>query len=276
MNRNKVDILKRKLKTFLKDIYYLLLDLKDTLFGKRDELTPPRRLIFIGDGDFRKIGNEFFRYFVELGGLQPEHKVLDVGCGIGRMAIPLTKFLTRGSYSGFDIVPRGINWSNKVISKRYPNFHFQLADVYNKGYNPAGKYEASEYRFPFESETFDYIYLTSVFTHMLPSDLENYFSEITRVLKKDGKTFITYFLLNNDSRELMTQNLGKLDFNHAGEGFWTVSKSKPESAVAYDEQYVKNLYMNSQLQIVSPIHYGSWCGRKEYLSYQDIIVAEKG
>lgn len=64
--------------------------------------------------------------------------MLDVGSGIGRMARPLTKFLTSGSYVGIDIVPRGIEWCQRHITSRYPNFTFQHADVYNKEYNPTG------------------------------------------------------------------------------------------------------------------------------------------
>lgn len=29
------------------------------------------------------------------------------------------------------------------------------------------------------------------------------------------------------------------------------------------------------MNIVEPIHYGLWCGRDEFLSYQDIILAKK-
>jgi ubiquinone/menaquinone biosynthesis C-methylase UbiE len=257
------------------DIYYLPFEIKDSLSGKRDKFTPPRRLIFIGGGDFRKIGDEFFKYFVELGGLKPDHKVLDVGCGIGRMAVPLTKFLTNGSYEGFDIVHKGIKWSNKTISTRYPNFRFQLADVYNKLYNPSGKHIASEYRFPYTDESFDFVFLTSVFTHMLPRDLNNYFSEIIRVLKPKGKAFITYFLINGESRKLISQNLSRFEFKLQNEGYWTTSHITPESAIAYEEEYMRNLYKTHGMMITEPIQYGSWPGRKQYLSFQDIVIAEK-
>lgn len=275
MNKSKAEVLKRRLKTFLSDTYYLPLDIMDSLTGKRDEFTPPRRLIFIGDGDFRKQGEEFFRYFVDLGGLQPNHKILDVGCGIGRMAIPLTRFLTSSSYEGFDIIHRGVKWCNKTISTRYPNFHFQLADVYNKWYNPAGKYSASEYQFPFADESFDFVFLTSVFTHMLPADLKNYFSEITRVLKRKGKTLVTYFLINDESSKLLAQNLSKLKFERSGDGYWTISQSKPESALAYEEEQMRHMYKTQGMTIIDPIHYGAWCGRNKFLSFQDIVIAEK-
>jgi len=53
-------------------------------------------MIFVGDGDYEKAGNEFFVYFREFGKLKPSDKVLDVGCGIGRMSLPLTTYLAGG------------------------------------------------------------------------------------------------------------------------------------------------------------------------------------
>lgn len=275
MKRKLQKILKRQIVTALQNAYYFPLDIIDSIIGKRDKFTPPRRLIFVGDGDFRKWGDEFFKYFLDLGGLKPTHKVLDVGCGIGRMAIPLTKYLTSGSYNGFDIIYRGIKWCNKTISPEYPNFHFHLADVYNEWYNPTGKYKASDYKFPYQDKMFDFVFLTSVFTHLLPLDMENYFSEISRVLKSKGKVLITFFVMTNDSKKLIEQNFSKFRFKNSGENYWTISQSKPESAVAYEEEYIKNLFKKNKMSIIEPVHYGSWSGRKDYLSFQDIIVAEK-
>jgi len=174
-------------------------DTIDMVVSGRDGLTPPKRMIFVGDGEFKKVGEVFLQYFIQFGELKPNERVLDVGCGIGRMAVPLTTYLEeRANYEGFDIVADGINWCRNNISSKFPNFHFQLADVFNKNYNPNGQHKASEYKFPYENESFDFIFLTSVFTHILPQDLKNYFSEISRVLKRNGRCLITFFLLNKE------------------------------------------------------------------------------
>ena len=248
----------------------------DWLRGRRGEFTPPREAMFIGPGDFEKTGEEFLGYFVELGGLQPTGRVLDVGCGIGRMARPLTGYLDKkASYDGFDIVADGIDWCRKMITSRYPNFHFRFADVYNTFYNPQGKYKASEYKFPYNKESVDFVFLTSVFTHMLPQDMENYFSEIARVLKRDGKCLITFFLLNSESLQLLDAKLSTEDFKYEFDGYRTTDNDTPEAVIAYDEQSIRRLYEKSRLDVVGPVHYGSWCGRKSFFSYQDIIIAIK-
>jgi SAM-dependent methyltransferase len=233
-------------------------------------------MMFVGDGNFRAIGEEFLRYFTELGKLKPNEDILDVGCGIGRMAVPLTRFLDKdGSYEGFDIVKTGTDWCNNNISRKFPNFRFQHADILNRAYNPKGKLDAAKWRFPYQSGTFDFVFLTSVFTHMLPEAMENYFSEISRVLRRDGRSLITFFLLNAESVELIDQRKSTLDFKYDFGGYRVIDKDVPESAVAYAEHYVRSLYQKHDMMIIEPIYYGSWCGRQDFLSYQDIIVATR-
>ena len=74
--------------------------------------------------------------------------------------------------------------------------------IYNKSYNPSGKCKASEYRFPFKTASFDFVFLQLSSTH-IPPRIENYFSEVVRVLKRHGRCLITYILLNPESLELI-------------------------------------------------------------------------
>jgi hypothetical protein len=47
-----------------------------------------------------------------MNGLQPDGYVIDVGCGSGRLAKPLSSYLS-GKYLGIDIVP---NWSSTLAA----------------------------------------------------------------------------------------------------------------------------------------------------------------
>ncbi len=232
----------RRIRPAARRIYFFPADTLDFLLGRRDALTPPKGRIFHNPNAFKRIGNEFFRYFVGLGGLKPDERVLEVGCGVGRMAVPLTSYLNSGEYEGFDVMPGAIEWCQENISSKYPNFRFQVADVYNKEYNPGGTHRASEYAFPYEDDSFDFVILTSVFTHMLPDEVSNYLSEIERVMKAGGRTIITFFLLNQESLKLIESGMSTIDFRYDFGVYRTKEKSTPEAAIAYQEDFVRNLY----------------------------------
>ena len=258
----------------VQNAYFSVIDgIEDTL-NLRDPLVPPRSMIFIGGGDFKKTGIEFRDLFIKIGGLKPTDRVLDIGSGIGRIAAPLTGYLSQeGSYEGFDIVEYGIEWSKKNITSRHPNFHFQLADIHNDHYNPKGRYPAAEYVFPFADETFDFAYLTSVFTHMPRPEVEQYIREISRVLKPNGRAFVTFFLLNEESRELMKSAKSAHNIQYPMDGRYIAYPDDPEVCVGFDESFVTDFFKQNGME--PTLYPGAWCGRDEYTSFQDIVLARK-
>jgi ubiquinone/menaquinone biosynthesis C-methylase UbiE len=273
----------RPLRWTLRKAYFYPLDLVDRLRGRREEMVPPKADIFTGAVDaFRTTGETLVQRLIDVAGLTPESKILDVGCGIGRLAVPLTRLLDeRGCYHGLDIVPPGIAWCNENIASKYENFHFTLADVFNQEYHPRGRLKASDYRFPYDDETFDLVVLISVFTHMLPEDMENYVVEISRILKRRGRCFVTYFLMNEESTDLMQSEGSSLSFKHHIAPYWLVTRRAPELSIGYDEPYVRDLFEDHGLSTGEGIYYGGWCGREPLwsaqsgLGDQDIVLATK-
>jgi len=246
---------------------------------EQEELIPPPELNFVGKGDFERVGEGILRQLIEPGGLKPDDNVLDVGCGIGRAAVPLTRFLSeKGRYEGFDIVPAGIDWCKDKISKRYNNFNFQLSNVHNKIYHPSGWLQSDEYTFPYADESFDFVFLISVFTHILPPGMENYLSEISRVMKTGGRCFITYFLFDDETEKLMRAGRSHdVSFAHkVDEKYYVMNPQQPEMAVCYKEDYIRTLYRENGLEIDGPLHFGNWCERSGDLKeFQDTVVARK-
>ncbi len=260
----------------LRRLLYFPADTLDHLLGRAGPLTPPRSLRYAWGGWFHADAGELIHFLEQHARLAPHHNVLDVGCGVGSLAVALAPFLeAHGRYEGFDIVPEGIAWCQKAIAPRYPNFHFQLADVLNPSYNPAGRWKASAYLFPFADAAFDVVYLGSVFTHLLPPELENYMREIARVLKPGGHCAITFFLLNAESLELMRAGRSVFDFTHHFGPYSLLDPAMPEDAVAYQESYVLSLFESVGLKVQQPLAYGLWCGRAVPFPYQDFVVAAK-
>ena len=133
--------------------------------------------------------------------------------------------------------------------------------------------KALEYKFPFKNEFINFIILASVFTHMILEDVENYVSEIARVLKIGQGCFCTFFLINTRNSSSNVSDFHWNDFAHKFEGFQSRDPNIPEKAIAFDEGNIRELFEKNGLRIIEPIHYR--LGVKKPLSKQDIIIATK-
>ena len=245
------------------------------LAGDISEMIPDYAIAnYVGGGgaeQFIVIGQVMVEWFKQFCDLRPDERVLEVGCGIGRVAIPLTQYLKQGSYVGFDIVPEGIEWCQKKVTPKYPNFRFFVADVYNKYYHPDGRQTGSNYRFPFDDGCFDFVYLTSVFTHMLPADMEHYIAEIGRVLRPGGRCFCTAYVIDQEGAARLAEGTSRMPFKEYPEGYWSINPDNPEHAVAYEEKKLHAMFRMHGLQISRTI-YGKWW---EADFAQDILIAER-
>jgi SAM-dependent methyltransferase len=256
----------------LQQARYLPLEWWDRLRGRHKPLVPPRWLRFVGGGDFDTVGCHFVRHFQQLASLRSDESVLDVGCGVGRIAAALTDFLKPpGSYHGFDIVREGIEWCQREITPQHPHFRFQHANVFNAAYNPRGRYAASDFAFPFAPASFDFVFLTSVFTHMLPEAMSHYLLEIRRVLRGSGRCFATFFILNDESRALMAKPPSLYNFHRDAGGFFTTSPDCPEVAVAYEEAVLRSHFDSAGFALKAS-YPGGWCGRDVSVDGQDIVL----
>lgn len=164
-----------------------------------DDPVPAAAAHEIGDGDFRAIGAEFLRHFVQAGGLSPNDDVLDIGCGFGRMALPLAHWLApRARYVGFDIVPEPVEWCRAHVAPRREGFAFEHVDFHHPLYNPGGAVPASAGflgRIPAPlGWRPSFIAAVSVFTHLERAPLVRLLADSHDILRPGGRLFLTAFL----------------------------------------------------------------------------------
>lgn len=239
--------------------------------------SPPAELMLCGDGDFRAIGAEFLVHFVRLGDLGPHERVLDLGCGVGRMALPLTQYLDgEGTYVGIDPAAACIDWCRRTITPAYCNFAFRHLDVAHPLYNPGGTMAAEALQLPFADATFDFVALVSVLTHLDPPALEHNARELARVLAPGGRCFLTAFMLNAPARAGIAAGTARPAFaDTPGATVLYADPAAPLAAVAYDEDRLLAAFLAAGLRRRRPAVYGNWSGRTGRV-FQDISILERG
>jgi len=206
-------------------------------------------------------------------GLQPHHRVLDIGSGIGNLAVALLGEL-RGGYDGVEIHREAVTWCQQAITPRYPSFRFHRADLANSAYNPAGASPAARYRFAFPDRSFDYIYLGSVFTHMPVEEVEQYVREIARLLAPGGMCIASFFLLDAESRGGIDAGSSFMPFGHedATGRFRLHDAAVPGAAIAIDAGWVRELYAREGLAIAD-VRRGRWWSGVAH--DQDVVTARR-
>jgi SAM-dependent methyltransferase len=218
--------------------------------------TPPRRIrrgispLWL---DFTKTGEDQVDFLSEFCGLAPDHAVLDIGCGVGRLAVPLTRTLdARGRYEGFDVASYMIEWCGRHISSAHPNFRFTHADVRTSTVDNEG-IDAADYVFPYADSSFDLAYAGSLFTHLTPDAAANYLRQIARVLRPGGVFASTWNMYNSASEKVLPSRSLVRTWPFERDQHRLKEADHPESNVAFDELWVRPRYEETGLRIVEPV-----------------------
>ncbi len=107
-------------------------------------------------------------------GLRQDGYVIDIGCGSGRLAKPLSDYLT-GSYLGTDVVPDLVEYARKLVAR--PAWRFEVVDGLT---------------IPEADGQADIVCFFSVLTHLLHEESYVYLREAKRVLKPTGKIIFSF------------------------------------------------------------------------------------
>ena len=206
-------------------------------------MLPAPHLRFCGS-DFRD--NEYFlrsaceeaSRLVERLGMRKESRLLDVGCGVGRVAIGiLTSSQEVPLYHGVDVSERSICWCRRYIQSYHSNFRFLHVDVLNARYHPDGRPIDRDFALPMDVGSFDIVYLFSVFSHMPTADLKAYLQEFARLLVAGGRVFFTAFV----EQGVPPMSVNPSDYGMTWRG--------PLHCVRYERQFLFGLVRQAGFQV---------------------------
>ena len=142
--------------------------------------TDPKKAV---GGMWEKIGRLQFEFLINKG-LQPQHKMLDIGCGTLRGGRHFIKYLNTGNYYGIDISPKAIAYAKQLVQQEglsEKNPHLLIS-------------EKKDLKFrEFSGITFDYILAQSVFTHLKPEHIKECFENIDHIMHENSAFYFTYF-----------------------------------------------------------------------------------
>jgi len=124
--------------------------------------------------------------------LQQGNRVLDFGCGPGRMIRWLASFAEECEIWGVDISARHIVWCRENLN---PPFNFATV--------------TTQPHLPFEDRYFDLIYCASVFTHI--DDLADaWLLELKRVMRPGGHAYVTVH--DKHTQDLLINHLDRVPY----------------------------------------------------------------
>lgn len=131
---------------------------------------------------WNELGKHQFDFLVKMG-LQPQHKMLDIGCGTLRGGRYFIDYLNQGNYFGIDISQGAIDYAKNFVKEKGLN---------NK--NPTLLVnENKDLKFKeVEGNKFDFIFAQSVFTHLPKENVEECIQYVGNVMNKGAVFYFTY------------------------------------------------------------------------------------
>lgn len=205
---------------------------------------------FKKDADFVAAGVRDAKLLRQRAGLGRRKRVLDWGCGAGRLAIGIKHLIgSVEDYHGVDVQPRLVGWAQDNLADDH--FRFTLVDAHNARYNPDG---TPSFEIPADDGSVDVLHAYSVFSHMLTSDLAGYGATIARVLDPRGRAWVTAFV-EEDVPDCVENPVGYLDLELDG----------ALHCVRYDRRFFEATLWDAGLAVDEYVHGRETDGQSMYV-----------
>ena len=245
------------------DLRQRLADGLDVVLRRRDPYTPPRRLRYVGEGDYTEVGETWLGLLRSLALVRPDERVLEIGCGAGVLARPLHRHLGPGArYVGYDDDTVAIEWCQAAYRDRPTS----------RSSSPRTSV-VTDLVLPFQDETFDVVVMHDVLPHLQPDAVAARLREARRVMIGEGRLFATAYLLDADARAALA---GGHRRDRLRRGRRRPRRRRRRTAArrryAIDEEWLLDRVAEAGFKTVG-IRHGSWTPREDTKAFPDIVVA---
>jgi SAM-dependent methyltransferase len=231
----------------------------------------------IGSHSVQHFKNTAVWTFVELlrrGQINDASRVIDIGSGCGRLALPFSHVIKTGAYFGTDVFDEGINWCNEHITSRNSSFKFILQTVENNYYFGGATKPSETLSLGFaEGASVDFVFATSVFTHLVEQDARRYLDEIARCLKPGGIAYVTCFIIDQHFSQFVARTGMHSAVNLVSAGHYQ-AYSGQDFFAGYEMARWRDLVANAGLEI-SGFDPGTWSEKLGALNFQDSFILTK-
>ncbi len=179
---------------------------------------------------------DFWMHAFHSGLCRLDSTIVDIGCGCGRYAHPLRDYRFKserftGKYVGIDIDEEMLEWCKGNFDAG--RFSFHRSNHASKAYRGVENGN-SHYHVPVADGSADFVFSTSLFTHLLEEQLGNYCQEGYRVLRSGGHMAMACFSMDHPPPTYGTRHT----FRHRLGNACVESLEVPEAAVAYEEKFL--------------------------------------
>lgn len=141
-------------------------------------------------------GDEARRALLDLAELESGHRVLDIGCGTGSLAIEIRLRQPDIEVIGLDPDPKALARAKRKAERA------GAAIKFNQGFSSA---------LPYPGASFDRVFSSFMFHHLQGEEREKTLQEVRRVVKPGGHLFLVDFDRSGSSKE---HGLSRLVHSH--------------------------------------------------------------
>lgn len=183
--------------------------------------------------------------------------IVDLGCGCGRYAQSLRDhdFYGRrysGTYTGVDIDREMLDWCSENFPAR--QFRFIASTHASDSYRGTGT-GATGIDLDIVDDSQDLVFSRSLFSHLLPTELEDYVSETARILRPGGFASMTFYSLDSPPPTLGNRHT----FRHQVGIARVESEMQPTAAVAYHDSDLIAMFEGRGFDVLEVTDYsGVW------------------